>query len=930
MFVIGEAGIGKSRLAEEAVVEARRAGYSVLSGRAVQTHTFVAFRPISEALFSYFREGGPPDIPDLEPFRPVLARLVPEWRHDGRPHADESIVMLSEAILRLLRAVGRRRGCLLVLEDLHWGDPETLAIVEYLTRNVTSEPVVCLCTLRSEDRSAALALAHTLSAQRAAATISLVSLDAEHTASMARACLSVDELPDAIGSLMLDHADGLPFLVEELLAGAADSGALVQANESWTTTGSLQPDVPLTFIDSVDGRLATLGNGEPVILAASVLGRRFEWTLLAAITGLDEGAVLAALRDAVAAQLLVAEASPMGSFRFRHALTREAVARRLLPIERGALCRRAVDAVVSTHPDLPGEWCELAANLADEGGDRGRAATLLLESGRRSLTRGALASAEIAFERAGTLAADPVIAADAADGLCEALSLAGKIDQALEAGLRLRDALLALSAPPTRLGALHLRLAEAAATACRWDLAEEHAGLARQHAPEGAPTSLEARADIIAAQVALGREDHERARGLARSGLAVAEGLSDHELRCEALEIIGRCARVRDADEAANAFEQARAIADEHGLVVSRIRAQFELSTIDLLSLRSNDRLLATRELALAAGALATGAQVDLHLAVWYVDQFEPDKAIGVARRSSEIAGRFHLDQLLARSLLYEAAAQGQLGRRDTMEALIREALSLAGDDPGAWGCAWAFCRARLSLTIDNQRRALRELDTGMEHMRQAPTIAFPERGLWALLHAVAGSDGDAACAEVRESGGLAHRLNRGYVQLAQAVLLGRSGRKDEAERCFAIGDSELAPATWYRHHARRLVADAAITDGWGDPGPWMQQALVIFEEHHQDRLAAACRSLLHKAGVPVPRRRGDQQVPAALRESRVTRREFEVLTLLADGLSNKEISTRLYMSPRTVERHVANLALKTGLRTRSELIAFAARVASN
>jgi DNA-binding NarL/FixJ family response regulator len=103
-----------------------------------------------------------------------------------------------------------------------------------------------------------------------------------------------------------------------------------------------------------------------------------------------------------------------------------------------------------------------------------------------------------------------------------------------------------------------------------------------------------------------------------------------------------------------------------------------------------------------------------------------------------------------------------------------------------------------------------------------------------------------------------------------------------------------------------------------------------VFEDRHQERLTAACRSLLRKAGAPVPRRAADSGIPAALREMGVTAREFEVLTLLADGLSNKEIAVRLYFSPRTVERHISNLTVKSGLRTRSELVAFAARSAAD
>ena len=149
-FLVGEAGIGKSRLVRELVDTARGLRLPVLLGRATQSTGTVAFRPVSEALFSYFRGAALPDVAELEPFRGSLARLVPQWRQDDVPGAADSVVMLAEAILRLLRAVAGQTGCLLGLEDLHWADPETLAIVEYLSENLASEPVLLLCSVRSE------------------------------------------------------------------------------------------------------------------------------------------------------------------------------------------------------------------------------------------------------------------------------------------------------------------------------------------------------------------------------------------------------------------------------------------------------------------------------------------------------------------------------------------------------------------------------------------------------------------------------------------------------------------------------------------------------------------------------------------------------------------------------------------------------------
>jgi DNA-binding CsgD family transcriptional regulator len=168
--------------------------------------------------------------------------------------------------------------------------------------------------------------------------------------------------------------------------------------------------------------------------------------------------------------------------------------------------------------------------------------------------------------------------------------------------------------------------------------------------------------------------------------------------------------------------------------------------------------------------------------------------------------------------------------------------------------------------------------------------------------------------------------MNRGFVHYAEAVLAGRRGEGEAAGRLVEAGDDDLATVPWFRALARRLRAEAAIADGWGDPATWLREALASFEEHGQERLVTACRSLLGKAGAPVPRRRQDSHVPTALRQIGVTEREHEVLTLLAEGLANKEIAARLFMSPRTVERHVANITLKAGLRTRSELVAFAAR----
>jgi DNA-binding CsgD family transcriptional regulator len=173
--------------------------------------------------------------------------------------------------------------------------------------------------------------------------------------------------------------------------------------------------------------------------------------------------------------------------------------------------------------------------------------------------------------------------------------------------------------------------------------------------------------------------------------------------------------------------------------------------------------------------------------------------------------------------------------------------------------------------------------------------------------------------------------LAHAYCGYAEAVVLGRRGRGRDAAALVASTDAELEGCEWFRHLGIRLVAEAALADGWGEPVRWLREALAFFEEQGYDRIASACRSLLRMAGAPVPRRRGGSgAVPAHLRAKGVTAREMEVLALLADGLSNKAIAARLYLSPRTVERHIANLTTKTGVERRSQLVALAARAAGN
>ena len=378
----------------------------VLAGRAVPTSVSIPYRPLTEALLLALRKRTIPDDPSLTPWLPALRAMIPtiaDPRGDG--HGDYAAPVRGEAVLQLLRRLAGDAGLLLVLEDLHWADPDTLAVVEYLSDNLSAEPVLCVATCRTDTASAGAELVTRLTGRRAARHLALGRLTADQVAAMVRACLPL--AADDVITRVQHVADGIPFLVEESLAASG---------------------VPRSFADGVRSRLDRLSDGGRLVLyTAALLGRQFDWRLLPAATGLDADLVAGALEQGVGSQLLAVHADV---FRFRHMLTREAVAAELLPPRRVTLAARALAALEAAHPGLPGEWGDLAADLALQAGHQDRAGALLIASGRSALGRGALATSIDTLRRAVALLNDREQRGEAEMLLVEGLALAGRVDEA--------------------------------------------------------------------------------------------------------------------------------------------------------------------------------------------------------------------------------------------------------------------------------------------------------------------------------------------------------------------------------------------------------------------------------------------------------------------------------------------------------------------
>jgi predicted ATPase len=211
-LVTGEAGIGKSRLVTEWAALGRHRGFVVLTGRAIEGGG--SLRPVAHALMEAVRDSEVLESASLRPFRAALSRVLPGIAADEAVASTvDPTVVLGEGVLRLLRSLAGS-GTLLVLEDLHWADPDTVALLNYLGGALKTSRVVVAATVREDSPGAAV-------------VGGLVRIpDAIHlrlgTLNYADADLLVEQrhpgLDEAQRMLVIKRAEGVPLVIEELLA----------------------------------------------------------------------------------------------------------------------------------------------------------------------------------------------------------------------------------------------------------------------------------------------------------------------------------------------------------------------------------------------------------------------------------------------------------------------------------------------------------------------------------------------------------------------------------------------------------------------------------------------------------------------------------------------------------------------------------------
>jgi len=399
-FVVGEPGIGKTRLSAELARAATAAGL-VLYGHSDE-ETLVPYQPFIEAVRPYMLS-----LPDsvltgeLAVDAAHVARLMPELAARLQGHAAVSETAddpateryrLFEAIAAILDHAATVAPVLVVLDDLHWADKPTVLLLRHIIRSPRPQRLFILATYRdtevSPDRPLGAAMAD-LRRDHRFERIRLRGLGASDVAALT-GTWGDSALADVVGRALFDETEGNPFFVAETLRHLAESGAIRQEEGRWVADSSAADfTIPEGIREVVTRRLARLPETARRVLAvASVMGTEFELRPLATVVELDESAVLDVLDAGVAAQVIVETPGAVDRYGFSHALIRRTLHDEMSTTRRVRLHRRIAEALES-RTDGPADrrLAQLAYHFGEAAisGDTEKAVRYAVAAGTRAV-----------------------------------------------------------------------------------------------------------------------------------------------------------------------------------------------------------------------------------------------------------------------------------------------------------------------------------------------------------------------------------------------------------------------------------------------------------------------------------------------------------------------------------------------------------------
>jgi ATP/maltotriose-dependent transcriptional regulator MalT len=930
--IVGEPGIGKTRLLAELVARADACGHLVLAGSASELEREIPFSVFVDALNEYLQALDPRRFDALDDdvrngLANVFPALAPFATAQGAPYRHERH-RSHRAVRELLERLTATRPLVLVLDDVHWADPASIDLLGALLRRPPDAAVLLVVAFRPTQAPERLAPA--LEPARRTRTLTRIELDAL-TRAEASELLGTRGDEARVGALYHDSG-GNPFYLEQLAKMIERTPTLAVAKPQEPLADQ---HVPPQVAAALAEELALIPDEvRLLLLGAAVAGDPFDPELATAAAAFNDASALAAIDELLRADV-IRETDVPRRFRFRHPLVRRAVYEsapggwRLGAHERcaNALAARGVGPAERAHH----------VERAGREGDA-RAVATLREAGTAAAHR-APASAAHWFAVALRLLGDAAPADERVEILLAragALATCGHFDEAHSALLE------SIALVPEDAVALRVRLT----TVCA---AVEHL-LGRHEEAYGrlaaALTGLEdagsAEAAALMIELALDgvyRMEFEQISPWAERALEVARPLGDRPLTASAAAILAwgtaLCGRVAEAE---TYRAEAAALVDS----------------------------LSDEEVALRLDAVMNVAGAELYLDRFVECGVHADRAVAIARATEQPAVAVFAFMLLAwaRMLSGDLADGGEMLDAAIEEArLLGNAQSLAGLllnrsltalATGDTGLAVSTAEESVELTrgMDNGlvpaatglALSAARLETGDSRLTDAVELMLERCGgaelplmpggsfrakwlelltrCWLALERPEDAARAAACAETTAASMGALRMATAMAERAAAVVALTSGdataAAERALRSAAAADDAGAPveAGLSRSLAGRALAHAgqgerAVTE--------LERAAAVFHACGARRYRDAADHELRRLGRHVHRRtmpgHSDAVGVAAL-----TARETEVARLVVDRRTNPEIAEMLFLSPKTVETHLRNIFRKLGVASRTDV----------
>jgi class 3 adenylate cyclase/predicted ATPase len=401
--VVGEPGVGKSRLYHEFTLSHRVQGCFVLASVSVSYGKAAAYFPIIDLLRTYFRiewRDDPRTIRErvtgrllsldraLELFLPSFLWLLdvptddPDWEHLDPPQRRRQIL---DGVKRLLLRESQAQPVVVIFEDLHWIDAETQALVDALVEGLPAARVLMLVNYRPEYQ-------HAWGSKTYYRQLRIDPLPAASARELLDALLGDDATVQPLKGLLIQRTEGTPFFLEEGVRALVETRVLTGDRGSYRLLRSLDTiEVPATVKALLASRIDRLTpEDKSVLQAASVIGTDVPFDVLEAIAGVPRDELRRHLDQLQSAEFLYETALfPALEYTFKHALTHEVTYGSLLGDRRRALHARIVEAIERLYADRLGEQIERLAGHAVRGEIPDKAVTYLHEAGARALRRSA-------------------------------------------------------------------------------------------------------------------------------------------------------------------------------------------------------------------------------------------------------------------------------------------------------------------------------------------------------------------------------------------------------------------------------------------------------------------------------------------------------------------------------------------------------------